>query len=221
MRGKAALALALHSLCFLLSLGGIQPLAAAHEEGEQVELDHYSQQQRWNFATSLLPTVSPETTTDHNDNLEAWTERVREVAANAPPYPFANHEMKKERGIVMTTGKRTYFTAAYVTLRVLREHLRSRLPVELFYAGAEEMPQVAIDYLETTWEGVRVVDASSLPGLQGVDLQGYQIKAAALYHSRFQEVLWLDSDNMPLEDPASLFESKLYREYGAVLWPGG
>ena len=40
--------------------------------------------------------------------------------------------------------------------------------------------------------------------------------------SSFEEVLYLDSDNVPLRDPAHLFESELYSgkdKPGVVFWP--
>lgn len=68
--------------------------------------------------------------------------------------------------------------------------------------------------------------------------KNYHIKATAIIASRFQEVLYLDSDNMvaqslaPLEanstrrgateqwgDPAGLWESKAYQRLGVMLWP--
>jgi hypothetical protein len=73
------------------------------------------------------------------------------------------------------------------------------------------------DYFGT---GVAPASPSLVPGAQGVETKGYQMKAMAIYLSSFREVLWLDSDNLALEDPAGLFESKLYQKHGAVLWPG-
>ena len=32
------------------------------------------------------------------------------------------------------------------------------------------------------------------------------------------QVLWMDSDNMPLRDPAVLFDSPTFREHGALFW---
>jgi hypothetical protein len=47
-----------------------------------------------------------------------------------------------------------------------------------------------------------------------------QIKAAAIALSDYREVLYLDSDNIPLSDPALLFDEALYRNGGrAVFWP--
>jgi len=52
--------------------------------------------------------------------------------------------------------------------------------------------------------------------------KNFQIKADAIIASSFEEVLYLDSDNLPLKDPTYLFESPLYSNVGqpkAVFWP--
>lgn len=46
----------------------------------------------------------------------------------------------------------------------------------------------------------------------------YQVKAAALLFSRFEKVLFLDSDNYALKDPGFLFESPPFKETGALFW---
>jgi len=35
----------------------------------------------------------------------------------------------------------------------------------------------------------------------------------------FSEVLYLDSDNIPLTDPSYLFDHEVYKRHGAVFWP--
>lgn len=157
-----------------------------------------------------------------DDPLDLWQRRVAEARQAMPAYAPRNGG----RGIVMTTGRRTYFTAAAVTVRIIREHLGSTLPIELFFGGAEELPPAAVVYFENTWPDVRVVDAAALvaqldaSGHEPLDVKGYQIKALSIYLSAFDEVLWLDADDMPLSDPAGLFESELYKKHGAVFWPG-
>lgn len=49
--------------------------------------------------------------------------------------------------------------------------------------------------------------------------RNYHIKTMALLLSRFQQVLYLDSDNMPLRDPTFLFESQAFTATGALFWP--
>lgn len=51
------------------------------------------------------------------------------------------------------------------------------------------------------------------------DDKQFQIKGEALAHSRFTEILYLDSDNVPVRDPTFLFDSPVYKEHGIVLWP--
>ena len=51
------------------------------------------------------------------------------------------------------------------------------------------------------------------------DLSGFTMKAAALLLSRFEEVLFLDSDNVAVLNPEALFDSKEFKESGAILWP--
>ena len=47
---------------------------------------------------------------------------------------------------------------------------------------------------------------------------GYASKAFAIIHSSFAEVLCLDSDNIPLRDPSSLFEIESYQQHGNIFW---
>jgi alpha 1,2-mannosyltransferase len=50
---------------------------------------------------------------------------------------------------------------------------------------------------------------------------GQKIKAESIVASSFDEVLYLDSDNVPLRDPAYLFDSDLYagkNQHGVVFW---
>lgn len=49
-----------------------------------------------------------------------------------------------------------------------------------------------------------------------------QIKAESILASSFEEVLYLDSDNVPLRDPEYLFKTELYSgkgKPGVVFWP--
>lgn len=51
------------------------------------------------------------------------------------------------------------------------------------------------------------------------DIGTDNLKTAALINSRFAEPLLLDSDNIPIIAPESLWESDEYREYGTIFWP--
>lgn len=47
----------------------------------------------------------------------------------------------------------------------------------------------------------------------------FQLKGEAIARSSFTDLLYLDSDNVPLRDPTYLFSSPAFREHGYVLWP--
>ena len=67
---------------------------------------------------------------------------------------------------------------------------------------------------------VRCVDALELRKTHPVRrLGGWEIKAYAIVHTRFAEALLLDADNVPLRDPAFLFDTPEYRAHGAIFWP--
>lgn len=116
----------------------------------------------------------------------------------------------RERGIVMGAGGHRLLANAYVTLRRLR--LVSNLPVELFYAGPDELPEGFPARLQEEIEHLSFRDL-------GPEYRGFHLKPRAVLESDFREVLWLDADNLPLASPDALFELPGYRRTGAQFWP--
>jgi hypothetical protein len=67
---------------------------------------------------------------------------------------------------------------------------------------------------------VRVMDAEKVrTGHPVRRLGGWELKCYAILYSRFREVLLLDADNVPVVNPAFLFETEEFRETGAIFWP--
>jgi hypothetical protein len=50
-------------------------------------------------------------------------------------------------------------------------------------------------------------------------LHGWELKSYAILHSKFQEVLLLDADNVPVVNPEFLFDTPQFRATGAIFWP--
>lgn len=119
------------------------------------------------------------------------------------------------RGIVIPGGGARYFPCAWVAIRVLRE-LGCQLPVELWYMGPGEMDQTMLD-LVAGMPGVTAVDALDFPRPR--ILAGWELKSFAIEHSRFEEVLLLDADNVPVLDPTYHFADDEYQRLGARFWP--
>ena len=71
------------------------------------------------------------------------------------------------------------------------------------------------------YPGVRCTDASlfSQPLLhRNVSISGYGFKVFALYMSSFDKVLLLDSDNVPLLEPAQLLAEHSFQRLGNLFW---
>lgn len=122
------------------------------------------------------------------------------------------------RGVVTVAGRGRYFTCAWVGLSLLRRALGCSLPIQLWYLGPDEMSPRIIELMKAL--DVECVDALSVKRRYPAGtLGGWECKPLAILHSRFQEVIFLDADNVPLADPGELLGRPEYRETGAIFWP--
>jgi len=154
-----------------------------------------------------------------NDVPDAVADSIRRLAEQIRTDANQQIDLEGEgRGIVIVAGGSRVFTNAYVLLHVLRNVVGSTLPIELWYFGQGEL-SAAMAALVRPF-GVTLVDA--VPLIEATDSpirDGWQLKSFALVHSRFAEVLLLDADQVPVDDPAACFHWPQYRETGAVFWP--
>ncbi|MCB0706619.1 MAG: hypothetical protein KDC34_14995 [Saprospiraceae bacterium] len=135
-----------------------------------------------------------------------------ELINNFSPYPEGKYE---GRGIIIVGGGNTYFPCAWVCINVLRKIHQCQLPIELWYLGKEEMPGVWEEKLSGL--DVQCIDLYEVIG--ETQVKGYVAKPLSIIHSQFEEVLFIDADNVPIKDPAFLFEYEAYQELGAYFWP--
>jgi len=149
--------------------------------------------------------------------LRADLQRVRGALPAYPSDAFAG------RGVVSTGGSVRYWSGALVAFASLRRQ-GCGLPGELWVRPeeADELPPPVREVLEgLLGVRVRLLPASPDPregsslGLAG----NFATKAASVLMSGFQEVLFLDADNVPLGDVCGLFDTPEYRETGTMFWP--
>ena len=120
----------------------------------------------------------------------------------------------------MTAGRMAYFTSAYINIRVIRDLHKSALPIEVFYAGVDEISQPIVDYMHKAFRDVTFIDIYKVRDIpDGVPMNGFQIKVFSILFSSFEEVLWLDCDDMPFMKPDLAFELQAYKDTGALYWP--
>jgi hypothetical protein len=97
-------------------------------------------------------------------------------------------------------------------------HVGCKLPVEIWHRGRHEWAP-DLDRLFAA-HGATIVDASEVLRRHPAQLDHkYGLKPYAVVHSAFRELLWLDADQVPVQDPTFLFDSVPFRETGAVFWP--
>jgi ADP-heptose:LPS heptosyltransferase len=121
------------------------------------------------------------------------------------------------RGVVICAGGMKYFPGAWVCVSMLRK-VGCALPVELWHLGADEFDPEMASLLRPM--GVVCVDALAMAKRFPVrNLGGRNLKPYAILNSSFQEVLYLDADNLPVANPENLFATRQYRETGAIFWP--
>ncbi|KAF9365298.1 hypothetical protein BGX34_010604 [Mortierella sp. NVP85] len=122
----------------------------------------------------------------------------------------------RNQGIVMCVGDK-HSVYARTTVKVLREVLGSKLPIEIYYTGEQDLSKENREWFENI-EGVTTVDITTLLDQEMLQISGPILKPFAMLASRFQEVILMDSDAYFLQDPAVLFEDGGYKEVGTVFF---
>lgn len=118
-------------------------------------------------------------------------------------------------GIVMVVYPKL-LTSVFASIKVLRSY-NCTLPIELWISQPEvvrtpSMKQT-LEMLQRRFSNVTVET------IMDPTIAGFSTKIHAVVHSKFENVLFLDADNVPVRDPTFLFESREFREKGAIFWP--
>lgn len=126
------------------------------------------------------------------------------------------------RGLVIVAGNADTVMHVKVILRQLKK-LGSTMPIEIHYWDNEMDIGVMAEF-NSLYDSIYYNDLSKDHNIVQVKKDGffginYQLKTAALLNSRWAEPLLLDSDNIPILDPAVLYESVQYTEYHSIFWP--
>lgn len=103
------------------------------------------------------------------------------------------------------------------SLRLLRSY-GTTLPAEVFHFPSEEPSSGMISDLEKLGATVRAVTGIDKEATQD-RTKSFHVKGAAMIQSSFDEILYLDSDSMPISRVEPLFDMPAYRNLGAMIWP--
>ena len=133
----------------------------------------------------------------------------------------------QEAGLVIAVGTKGGFRWAVHQIVTLRAVLRSTLPIEVFYAGDEDLPKEYrefINEIQSTYAGygtITIIDIKNrfLDPDGTLDLPGgWAMRPFAMLASSFKHVILSDADTIFLRDPRVLLHEPTYQHYGSVFW---
>jgi len=140
------------------------------------------------------------------------------------PWVYNNHyksfsdiiRSSEGKGIVMCVGNH-HFNFARSAIDTLRNVIKTKLPIEIFYYGETDLVKDRREAL-LEFSDVVVTDISYYFDNEIINLGGWAIKPFSILASRFEEVILMDADAVYLRDPAILFEDEGYLEKGTVFF---
>ena len=147
-----------------------------------------------------------------SDNGAEVRSTVEAFIRDIPPYPSTTFS---GRGIVIVGGRaRKYHMSYWLAVLSIRRSGCS-LPIEIWFPAAEvpsRDEQLSLEKLDV------VVVTFEKRGVSLGNLNRFAFKVLAITFSRYEEILYLDSDQVVLRDPTFIFSSKSYRKVGITMW---
>lgn len=139
--------------------------------------------------------------------------------------PFANlqnianrNNDKNNKGIVYVSGK-SYYWLTMLSIKYVRDILKDKTPIEIFVPFKEKKDHHC-NKISLVFPNVKCSYFSDyLSYSQLYNLAGYQYKSLAMLLTSFNEILYLDSDNIPIVSVESMFQNPNYLKNGFVSWP--
>ena len=132
------------------------------------------------------------------------------------------------KGLVIPTGKLTFRYACHLISNI-RDVLHSKLPIEIVYAGENDLPLDYRHFVMSLGEDIEVTDITKAVDDTSLDLPhgGWAVKAFAAVASSFEQVMVVDADAVFVQAPEVIFDNHIgYQDTGALffhdrlLWQG-
>lgn len=142
---------------------------------------------------------------------------------DTPLIDLMNRAEKGTKGIVMPVGgSENNIRFAGHLIASLREVLGCQLPIEITYAGDDDLPLHHRERLASIDQTGRTsfTDIWSVfdDGHLSLGTDGWSIKPFAALASRFEQVILVDCDSVFLQDPEALFRQQPFIDTGAYLF---
>lgn len=162
-------------------------------------------------------------TRQERDLIARVSRRLKEEVARIKSLPNTSNSSFADKGIVLI-GAAKYVNTSLKYLSYLYHHLKVEEQCQIFYRQ-DELALEHIQALETLSEKIKCIELSEKPAWLSPLLlnhsfseKPFHLKHLAIAQSRFEHVLFLDSDNLLVRKPTSLFHSAEFEKTGLVLW---
>ncbi|CDR36331.1 CYFA0S01e00584g1_1 [Cyberlindnera fabianii] len=138
---------------------------------------------------------------------------VNNLPKDVPP------QLYNGNGIVYVGGGK-FNWLALLSIKSLRS-LGSTLPVEVLIPTEDEYEIELCSRIFPALDAKCILLPHALgeKAMSKFSFKGYQYKALALIVSSFENVLLLDSDNIPVHAPDYLFDNEPFKSAGLITWP--
>jgi hypothetical protein len=164
---------------------------------------------------------------DHTrDNLAFWESMSKdEISSHQKEWrsfidTIKPRESSGTKGIIYTSYPSS-LKSTLISISLLRKY-GCKLPVEIWYYDHEfSSSQVQkIEQLQNvkTRNLIDYINPEHLLSKEHVNDKMLEIKGGAMLFTKFDQFIYLDSDNLPLKDPSFLFETKAFKSTGALFW---
>lgn len=145
---------------------------------------------------------------------DAHARFVAQIPELAQKLPYATGT----QGIVVAASG-ALLPVFLVSLKMLRR-TGSTLPVEVFMESKNNYEKEICEIVLPPMNATCMIFSEILEAVpHRLKMSRYQLKALALGFSSFDDVLLLDADNLPVEQPENLLNSEPYLSKGFVSWP--
>jgi alpha 1,2-mannosyltransferase len=151
-------------------------------------------------------------------NFPLLQENYQHVPSLPMEEKMTNKKSKPTRGIILIGYPRA-MPGVYAIIRLLR-FLGCVLPIEIWIHPKEmSISHSIISHLDQK-ENKNIFGSIKICTMEkNSQMKHFNSKIYAIYHTKFDQVLFLDSDNIPAKDPTFLFDSKEFQLYGSIFWP--
>ena len=123
------------------------------------------------------------------------------------------------KGIVISLGKKDFRYACHLIVNI-RNVLHSSLPIQIAYAGDDDLPAQYREKLSSLGNDIRTTDLLKMVNDTTLDLAHgtFATKPLAMLVSSFEKVILVDADAVFIQAPEVLFKSSGYQETGTYFF---